>query len=263
MPFDGAVDRLNGLGRAWDLTGILGICRRSQLGHHFDGRGLGHKNVSQSFFAGGPGIHRGPLNRDQEEVAFIGYDRLADHLIAKTLIEAHVDKAAPEAAFATAAPLGIFSDDSRDLTPGLIEAMCVQIPECTGREFPALVPQIPHWKVGDAFRQSIVWRSPSAFTDETREVLNALIRSDHDWENTLDVLLTVATLPQHPFNAYRLDEILRREKMPDRDSKWSIFVHQAWGRRTAVVRLVDWAWAQMPTASLDDESVDLCAIALA
>jgi hypothetical protein len=34
--FDGAVDRLNGLGRAWDLAGIIGICRRSQLGHHFD-----------------------------------------------------------------------------------------------------------------------------------------------------------------------------------------------------------------------------------
>ena len=204
-----------------------------------------------------------PFDRGREEVVFIGYDRLADHLIANTLIEAHVDKSAPEAAFTTGAPLGFFSDDQRDVAPGLIEAMCVQIPECTSCEFPSLVPQVSHWKISDAFRQSVVWRSPTAFTDETREVLNALIRSDHDWEDTLEVLLTVATLPDHPFNAYRLDKMLRRETLPDRDQKWSIHVHRAWGRRTAVERLVDWAWAQMPTTSLDDESVDLCAIALA
>jgi hypothetical protein len=204
-----------------------------------------------------------PFDRGGEEVVFIGYDRLADHLIAKTLIEAHVDKSAPEVAFTTGAPLGFFSDDQRDVAPGLIEAMCVQIPECASREFPSLVPQVPHWKIGDAFRQSVVWRSPTAFTDETREVLNALIRSDHDWEDTLEVLLTVATLPDHPFNAYQLDKMLRRETLPDRDQKWSIHVHRAWGRRTAVERLVDWAWAQMPTTSLDQESVDLCAIALA
>jgi hypothetical protein len=168
-----------------------------------------------------------PFDRDREEVVSIGYDRLADHLIAKALIEAHVNKSAPEAAFTTGALLGFFTDDQRDVTPGLIEAMCVQIPEGTRREFPSLVPQISDWKIGDAFRQSVVWRSPTAFTDETREVLNTLIKSDHDWEQTLDVLLTVAILPNHPFNAYRLDEMLRREAMPERDRKWSIYVHQA------------------------------------
>jgi hypothetical protein len=205
-----------------------------------------------------------PSKRGREEVVvFIGYDRLADHLIAEALIEAHVDKSAPGAAFARGAPLGFFSDDRRYVTPGLIEAMCVQIPEYTGREFPALLAKISYWRLGDAFRQSIVWRSPAAFSEETRQVLNNLNRSDHGWGQTLDVLLTVATLPDHPFNAHRLDEILRRETMPERDRKWSIYVHKAWGGHTAVDRLVDWAWAQTPATSLDKESVDLCAIALA
>jgi hypothetical protein len=44
-----------------------------------------------------------------------------------------------------------------------------------------------------------------AFSEETRDVLNTLIRSDHDWNDSLDVLLTVATLPEHPFNATFLD----------------------------------------------------------
>jgi hypothetical protein len=199
----------------------------------------------------------------QEEVVFIGYERLADHLIAKTLLEAYVDKAAPEGAFAAGAPLSFFWDCSRYVSPGLIEAMCVQVPEHVGREFPSLVPRLSHWRIGDALRQSIVWRSPEAFSEETRDQLNAAIRSDHDWQQTLDVLLTVATLPGHPFNAYRLDELLRPEKMPDRDEKWSIYIHQARGNHTAVDRLVDWAWAQSPTSNLDEEAVDLCAIALA
>jgi hypothetical protein len=107
-----------------------------------------------------------PSKRGREEVVvFIGYDRLADHLIAEALIEAHVDKSAPGAAFARGAPLGFFSDDRRYVTPGLIEAMCVQIPEYTGREFPALLAKISYWRLGDAFRQSIVWRSPAAFSE--------------------------------------------------------------------------------------------------
>ena len=80
--------------------------------------------------------------------------------------------------------------------------------------------------------------------------------------DTLDVLLTVATLPGHPLNAMFLDRRLRKDMMPDRDAWWSIFLHQAWDNRGAVDRLVDWASSLTPNTPMDDETVDLCAISL-
>ena len=77
------------------------------------------------------------------------------------------------------------------------------------------------------------------------------------------MLLSVATLPGHPFNANLLDQWLRKHPMPERDSWWSISLHDAWGNRGAVDRLVDWASSVASDAALDDETVDLCATALA
>jgi hypothetical protein len=145
-------------------------------------------------------------NTAHEEVVFLAYDRFADRLVAQTLLDMHLDPEAPASAFAAGAPLAYLWDEDHYVAPGLLEAMCIQVPERTGRELVALAPKLAdHWAAGDAFRQSLVWRASMAFSEETRDVLNTLIRSDHDWNDSLDVLLTVATLPEHPFNATFLD----------------------------------------------------------
>jgi hypothetical protein len=176
----------------------------------------------------------------------------------------HLDPEAPASAFAAGAPLALLCDESQYVAPGLLEAMCIQIPERTGQELISLAPKVgDRWGIGDAFRQSIVWRASTAFSEDTREVLNTLIRSDHDWDDTLNVLLTVATLPEHPFNADFLDQWLRQDSMPERDAWWSIYLQHAWGNHGAVDRLVDWASSVTPSTALDGETVDLCAKALA
>ena len=165
-----------------------------------------------------------------EEVVFLAYDRFADHLVAKTLLDMHLDPEAPASAFAAGVPLAFLWDENHYVAPGLLEAMCIQIPERTGQELVSLAPRVAdHWAARDAFRQSIVWRAPTAFSENTREVLNTLIRSDHDWDDSLDVLLTVATLPEHPFNATFLDRWLRKHPMPERDSWWSIILARCMG----------------------------------
>ncbi len=199
----------------------------------------------------------------REEVVFIAYDRFADHLLAKTLLDTHLDPDAPASAFAAGAPLAFLCDENRYVEPGLLEAMCIQIPERTGQELISLAPKVVgRWGAGDAFRQSLVWRAPTAFSQGTREAFNKLVGSDRDWDDTLDVLLTVATLPEHPLNARFLDDRLRRHRMPDRDAWWSTYLHRAWRTHGAVDRLVDWASSVSRSAALDDEAVDLCAIAL-
>jgi hypothetical protein len=203
-------------------------------------------------------------NGGRDEVVFIAYDRFADHLIAKTLLDTHLDSADPKAAFAAGGPLAFLSDDRRYVEPGLLEAICIQVPERTGHELTTLSPKITHrWGIGDSFRQSLIWRAPTAISEDTKEVVNALIRTDPDWHDTLDVLLTVASLPEHPLNAELLDQILRQKSMPERDVDWSLYLHYARGAHTAVDRLVDWASSVTPASPIDEGSLDLCGIALA
>jgi hypothetical protein len=170
----------------------------------------------------------------------------------------------PASAFAQSGPLAFICDETKYVSPGLLEALCIQIPERTGKELISIAPTCAErWGLADAFRQSLVWRTYASFSDGTRDVLNKLYRSDYDQRDTLDVLLTVATLPGHPLNAQFLDRRLRKDAMPDRDAWWSVYLHQAWGAHGAVDRLVDWASSQEANTTVDDEAIDLCAITLA
>ena len=195
-------------------------------------------------------------------VVFIAYERLADHLVASGLLDRYVDAKDPASAFAEGG-LAFICDNKRYVSPGLLEALCIQIPELTGQEVISIAPQCANrQQFGDAFRQSLVWRAYGAFSEDTRGALDTLHRSEHDRRDTLDVLLTVATLPGHPLNAGFLDRRLRRDAMADRDAWWSVYLHEAYGTQGAVDRLVDWASSLDPEASIEDEAVDLCAVTL-
>lgn len=201
---------------------------------------------------------------ENEEVVFIAYERFADHLVAKTLLEGHLDKNDPSVAFAPGAPLAFICDKGSYVAPGLLEALCIQIPERTDQELISLAPKAAdRWNMRDAFRQSLVWRATTAFSQDTVKALNESIRTQHDWDDFLDVLLTVSMLPDHPLNAHFLDKRLRKDTMPKRDAWWSIYLHHARGNRGAVDRLVDWASSLNRSIVLDDETVDLAAITLA
>lgn len=199
----------------------------------------------------------------EEEVVFISYERFADHLLAKTWLDRFLDKDNPATAFSEGQPLAFVGDKDVYVEQGLIEAMCIQVPERTGHELVTLIPgALKRWDIGDAFRESLIWRATSAFSEETRGVLSKLCNSQHALHATLDVLLTLASIPGHPLNAQFLDQRLRKDTMPDRDAWWSTYLHGAWDSHGAVDRLVDWASAIVPSTALEEETIDLCAIAL-
>ena len=199
-----------------------------------------------------------------EEIVFVSYERFSDHLVAKILLDTHLTPDDPTSAFAESGGLAFLSKTEHYIAPGLLEAFCIQVPERTKRELLGLAPAVKaHWNIGDAFRQSLVWRAQSGFSGETLQVLNDLITNESDGDDTLDVLLTVATLPDHPLNANFLDEHLRKQTLPERDEFWSLYLHRAWESQGAVDRLVDWAWTLDPARMLETESVELAATALA
>ena len=199
-----------------------------------------------------------------EEMVFISYDRFADHIIADFLLRTHLDIADPEAAFADGGGLAFLQEGKAYVPQGLIEALCVQVPEHTGQELVRLAPEVLHFRdIGDAFLESIVWRQPDAFSEDTRAVLNELIEADKVRSNPLDALLTVSTVPDHPFNADFLDQRLRKDIMPDRDAWWSTYLHGVWETQGPVDRLVDWASSLSADDDVEDSVVDLSATTLA
>ncbi|MDE0260122.1 MAG: ATP-binding protein [Gammaproteobacteria bacterium] len=198
-----------------------------------------------------------------EVAVFAAYERLADHFMARSLLSGHLDANDPAAAFSATGALAFICDKSKYVSPGLLEALCIQIPERIGQELISVAPKCAgRWGLGGAFRQSLVWRTYAAFSDDTRRALNELCRNEYDLHDTLDVLLTVASLPEHPLNAWFLDQRLRKGAMPDRDAWWSVYLHHAYGEQGAVDRLVDWAYSLDQSMPVDDEAVDLCAVAL-
>ena len=198
------------------------------------------------------------------EVVFISYDRFADQVVTDYLLSTHLDDSAPEASFAEGGGLAFLSGDKRYELGDLTEAMCVQVPERTGKEVMRLVPGLlEDWNAGRAFLQSIVWRQLDAFTDDTRALFYEFInRQDHRIE-AIDVLLTVSTIPGHPLNADFLDGLLRKQAMPDRDACWSTYLHHAWKTDGPVDRLVDWASNLSADNALETSVVDLAATTLA
>jgi len=198
----------------------------------------------------------------REEVVMIAYERFADHLVTRIMLDSHLDVERAEVAFAAKGPLAFVCNRKKFVPAGIIEAMSIQIPERTGRELVELAPEIKNRRgVWDAFRQSLLWRDTGAFSERTRLIFDEFIFAKHDRE-TFELLLTVAMLPEHPLNAKFLHERLHIEKMSDRDAYWSTYLHRVYGDNGAVERLLDWASSMTPDIYLDDVTVDLCATTL-
>jgi hypothetical protein len=200
----------------------------------------------------------------REDIVYMAYERFTDHLIAKTLLNKYLDPSSPASAFGAGGGLSFVSNVEEDIEPGLLEALWVQVAERCGFELSALAPSVSdRWNAGDAFRQSLIWRAVTAFSNDTTEALNLYCKDEEDLHSTLDTLLTVATLPQHPLNARFLDLRLRRDCMADRDAWWSIYLHDAWGNHGAIDRLLDWATSVGPSTHPEEEIVELAGTVLA
>ena len=198
------------------------------------------------------------------EIVFIAYDRLADHLVTEALLNAHVDPANVAAAFEPGGRLGHVAEGGYE-TQGILEALCIQLPERTGREVVDLVPCLAQAEgFEDAFTQSLVWRDAVSFSERTCDLVRTKLEpTRQDRYLILDALLTLATTPEHPLNVRFLNDRLRQDEMAERDTWWSIYLHNAASRGRPAWRLRDWALMVSPTMQLDGDLVDLGAMTLA
>ena len=198
------------------------------------------------------------------EVVFIAYDRLADHLVTEALLDAHFDPSNAAAAFKMGGGLSEVAEGGYE-TQGILEALCIQLPERTGREVADLVPSLAQTGGFEgAFRQSLVWRDTETFTERTCELVRQRLGPDvEDRYTILGALLTLATTPDHLLNARFLDARLRQDEMAARDTWWSVYLHHSTSGGGPAQRLRDWALAVSPTMQLNGSLVDLGSISLA
>ena len=232
---------------------------------------------------------RGSRGGDSREIVSIAFERFADHVVAEAIMQQHLSRNRVSRIFESLSRrwrdrarglLHLFGHkvaglidrsnslvniaEARRFVPrGVIEALCIQAPEKTGRELVRITPQFQGgWGIGDAFLESLVWRELAAFSEETWIVLNEMIVNRRTYSEPMDTLISVSAIPGHPFNAERLDRILRRDNMPDRDAWWSTYLHHTWRSEGPVDRLVEWSSDVSADDTVDTEVVDLAAIAL-
>ena len=232
---------------------------------------------------------REPRDGDSFESVSIAFERFADHVVAEVIMQQHLDRNRVSRVFESlprwwrdrargllhlsggkvtgsidgSNSLVNIAEGRRFVPHGVIEALCIQAPERTGRELVCITPQFQDlWGIGEAFLESIIWRELSAFSEETRLVLNELDTNGRMDSEPTDTLITVSSIPGHPFNVEFLDRRLRRDDMPERDAWWSTYLHHIWGDEGPVDRLVEWASNISPSDTVDEEVVDLAATTL-
>jgi hypothetical protein len=236
---------------------------RTIVDAHLPGRAYNHSLFARLLSEGLLAEERVWRNEGPREGIRFAYERLQDHQIASYLLDTHVGAGGVSAAFAADQPLGArVRQYTSEWTFGLIDALAIQVPERYGVELPDVMPDAATSSpMRRAFIRSLLWRRPKSIGEPAKQYLRSGLRHE-EFDVFLDVALTVATNPDHPFNADYLHARLLRDAMPDRDAWWSIYLAEQYGQHTAVDRLVEWGWSPEDKAGIDDESVRLAAMAL-
>ncbi|GLR53556.1 hypothetical protein KYK30_17115 [Shinella yambaruensis] len=204
-----------------------------------------------------------PLS-DQDDVLRISFQRFQDHLVANALLQ-HV-----------ADPAGLF-DAGGSLSfvlgkhgvqwewRGLFYALFLHFADRYQVELVDLLPGgadawWDQWPVQDAYIDSIRWRTVGAFSDRTLELLNRL--DCHD-ENIIALLIELAVVENHPWNAELLDRNLACRKLPHRDAFWTRRINTAHNDAGhPLTRLINWC-LNLGIGRAEDGTLGLALVLLA
>lgn len=184
------------------------------------------------------------------------YQRFSDHLIARHLLEKHLDKSSEDAlrkSFVPRKPLGRVFGKKRHhydyARPGWAEALIVEFPEAvkriaqTERELYFFLPKRAR-NLNYYYKplvQGLFWRAPTSFSRGTDRVVGVLLDRGNEraWRETVDALVAISIKPGHPYSAKRLYGYLSRYSMVVRDRTWSEYIRQHY-ESPSVMRLLTW-----------------------
>ncbi|WP_432518050.1 hypothetical protein [Priestia aryabhattai] len=202
-------------------------------------------------------------DNETEEGIHLVYERFEDHLIAAYLIDKHLDRDKSYTSFnKDSILLKILKDDSTCyLNKGIIEALCVQVPEKMGKELYDLVPYCKSYDtVIECFIDSLIWRDKSCITEKSNDYINEyVVKNKKTLDQFFEKIISVTSNPAHYYNADFLHQYLKIFSLADRDASWTKYLHSHFHESSAVKRLVDWANSSHDKDFTSDESIRLVA----
>lgn len=196
------------------------------------------------------------------DVIRFSFQRFQEALMAEALLERVSNSDDP---FASDQPLHFIVAERSSIWGwgGLVEALSTQMPERWGRELVDLLPGGPNkwWREGNVvtgFAESVRWRQPSAFTDRTLKLLNAL---EGTHVSLIALLLELSLSVDHPYNAFWLHKNLIDRPLAERDALWSRPLASEADDGHPSYRLIRWALFA-PKDNATPETLALCAATL-
>lgn len=199
-----------------------------------------------------------------EEIVYISFERLDDHLTVKYLLEGVQNI---EAEFETTGNFKRYIKDDSDFyyNQGIIEALSIQLPEKYGKELYELLLEFNiHDRLINAFIDSLIWRETNTIEFEKLEayIKGNVARYNHTFVNFLEKLISISGIEGHPFNANFLHDWLSKHPLPNRDAFWTTQLKYKYSEDSTFRHLIDWAWDDFDKSYISDDSIELVATAL-
>ena len=201
---------------------------------------------------------------DSPVVVRFAFERFSDYFIAQGILEDVANVVALQSLVQQGGRLGwlraweTYSDNR-----GVARALTVLVPERYGIELVDVLPaEIEHRGVAlTDLMDSLLWRSGTSITGSTETLLFEASRYGSA-ASFVEALLRLSTIPDHPFNARFLHDLLSAMTLPKRDATWTLPVAQlASDVGTVPSSLVEWA-IQVPRELVSDEQAALVATVL-
>lgn len=178
----------------------------------------------------------------QDDVVRFSFQRFQDHLIANALLQNVSD---PKGLFDAGGSLAfVLSKHGVQWEwRGLFYALFLHFADRYNVELVDILPGgvgvwWDQWPVQDAYVDSVRWRIGDAFSDRTLELFNQL---DRDEEDLIALLIELAVVENHPWNAELLDRNLMRRGLADRDAFWTCQINAAHNDAGhPLSRLINW-----------------------
>lgn len=204
-------------------------------------------------------------DNSSEEGIYLAYEKFEDHIIAKALIDKYSQNLKGE--FKEKGELFYLVENEHQcfVNKGIIEALSIQVPELTGKEFYEFVPHMQGcYPIIKCFVESLLWRKTETTSKKLVKYINSIVFSFQEtYDLFWDTILSVTSIQNHYFNADSLHEHLMKFSMADRDAIWTKYLKYQIDHNSAVKRLIDWSWHSSDKSHISDESIRLSCITLA
>ncbi|WP_041736698.1 hypothetical protein [Caldicellulosiruptor acetigenus] len=193
-------------------------------------------------------IQEGLLREDRidgQNVVLFSFDRLGDFLIAQKFLDEIEDTGKLRKAFE---PNGLLYLSIQNLNEnkGLLESLAILTPEKYGVELNEVIQDTLNESVIPLIIESIRWRKPSSITERTKQIVEQALSNRETFMQTMDVIFSKSTFPEHPLNAEWFHKLAYRIPMALRDTWLSPFLHLEYDKKRSVRRLVEWAFKVNP-----------------